>query len=127
MKGEYYTFTDEDLPRYAGSEHVFGVGNVVTGQGNIRVSLIHSQKVTKHLLENYLNRLNADGAPMRSAAEARGAGEAQAVLEKVQTLPASSASEVDAIERRIRDRQERAGYTGDYDSWIKKVTPPDLE
>lgn len=126
-KGEYYTFTDEDLPRYAGSEHVFGVGNVVTGQGNIRVSLIHSQKVTKHLVENYLNRLNADGTPMQSSAEARGAGEARAVLEKVKALEALSPAEVEAIERRIREQQERTGYTGDYDSWIAKVTPPDLE
>ena len=127
MKGEYYTFTDEDLPRYAGSERVFGVGNVVTGQGNIRVSLIHSQKVTKHLVENYLKRLNADGTPMRSSAEARGAGEAQAVLQKVESLPALAPKDVDELEKRIREQQKRAGYTGDYDSWIAKVTPPDLE
>src|SRR6202171_912063 len=54
MKGEYYTFTDEDLPRYSGADRVFGVGNVVTGQGNIRVSLVHSQKVTKQLIDEYL-------------------------------------------------------------------------
>src|SRR5580658_9005324 len=54
MKGEYYTFSGDDLPRYAASDHVFGVGNVVTGQGNIRVSLVHSQKVTNRLIENYL-------------------------------------------------------------------------
>ncbi len=50
MKGEYYTFTDEELPCYSGIERVYGVGNVVTGQGNIRVSLVHSQKVTAHLI-----------------------------------------------------------------------------
>ena len=126
-KGEYYTFTDENLPRYAASGHVFGVGNVVTGQGNIRVSLVHSQRVTKHLVENYLNRLNADGSAMRSAAEAKGAGEAQAVMEKVQTLPSLSTTEVEALEQRIRERQACVGYDGHYDSWIAKVTPPDLE
>ena len=126
-KGEYYTFTDENLPRYAASGHVFGVGNVVTGQGNIRVSLVHSQRVTKHLVENYLNRLNADGSAIRSAAEAKGAGEAQAVMEKVQTLPALSTTEVEALEQRIRERQACVGYDGHYDSWIAKVTPPDLE
>ena len=31
------------------------------------------------------------------------------------------------FERRVREIQERVGYTGDYDSWIAKVTPPDLE
>src|SRR5579871_3722675 len=35
MKGEYYTFSDEGMPRYATNDRVFGVGNVVTGQGNI--------------------------------------------------------------------------------------------
>ena len=55
MKGEYYTFTDEDLPRYSGADRVFGVGNVVTGQGNIRVSLIHSQKVTKQLVDDFMS------------------------------------------------------------------------
>src|ERR1700680_516576 len=50
-KGEYYTFQGEELPRYTGCERVFGVGNVVTGQGNIRVSLVHSQNVTHPLIE----------------------------------------------------------------------------
>ena len=127
IQGEYYTFSDEDLPRYAGSEQVFGVGNVVTGQGNIRVSLIHSQKVTKHLVENYLSGFKAEGASLGRPAEARGAGEAQAVMEKVRALPALAPSEVDRIKRQIRQEQERVGYTGDYDSWIAQVTPPDLE
>jgi ferredoxin--NADP+ reductase len=129
MKGEYYTFTDEDLPRYTGCDRVFGVGNVVTGQGNIRVSLVHSQKVSTHLIENYIGVGNGDGDSSASyvSAEARAAGQAQAVEEGVRALPALSEQEVAAIEQRIRARQERVGYTSDYDSWIAKVTPPDLE
>jgi ferredoxin/flavodoxin---NADP+ reductase len=127
MKGEYYSFTDEELPRYAGRERVFGVGNVVTGQGNIRVSLIHSQKVTKHIVESYVSPFLPNGASIRKSAEARGASEAQAVLEKIQALPVLSPSQIDAIEQRIRQTQDRAGYTGDYDSWIRQTTPPDLE
>src|SRR5260370_996087 len=38
-RGEYYTFYNEVLPRYTRGHRVFGVGNVVTGQGNIRGSL----------------------------------------------------------------------------------------
>jgi NADPH-dependent glutamate synthase beta subunit-like oxidoreductase len=101
MKGEYYAFTDEAMAQYSGSDHVFGVGNVVTGQGNIRASLLHSQEVTARLIK--------------------------AVEERVEALPALSESQVAALEQRIRAQQERVGYTGDYDSWIAKVTPPDLE
>jgi len=61
MKGEYYTFTGEGLPQYLDCDRVFGVGNVVTGRGNIRASLVHSQKVTTQLVENYMGVGNAGG------------------------------------------------------------------
>ena len=129
MKGEYYTFSDEDLPRYLGAERVFGVGNVITGEGNIHVSLVHSQKVTKHLVDNYLGADDRDGevAVSWAPAEARAAGHARAVEEKLKALPALSREQIKTLEQRIRARQARVGYTSDYDSWIAKVTPPDLE
>ena len=129
MKGECYTFTNEALPQYLGCDRVFGVGNVVTGRGNIRTSLIHSQKVTTQLIENYIGVGNASGdfSALYASAEARAAGQAKTVEEHVQTLPILSESAVSTIEQRIRTLQERVGYTSDYDSWIAKVTPPDLE
>jgi NADPH-dependent glutamate synthase beta subunit-like oxidoreductase len=129
MKGEYYTFSGEDLPRYSGCEHVFGVGNVVTGQGNIRVSLIHSQRVTNHLIENYIGIGDSKGdlSALYEAAEAQAAGQAEAVERAVRSAPALSSEKLADIKKRIRMLQDRAGYTSDYDSWIANVTPADLE
>jgi ferredoxin/flavodoxin---NADP+ reductase len=131
MKGEYYTFSDEDLPRYSGADRVFGVGNVVTGQGNIRVSLVHSQKVTKQLVDDFLRAGDDRATPTAStsfaSAETRAAGQAQAVEQSVEALSSLTQEQIAAIERRVRARQEQVGYTSDYDSWIAKVTPPDLE
>ena len=61
MKGEYYTFSDAEVPCYTGSKNVFGVGNVVTGQGNIRVSLVHSKKVTSQLIADYMGVGDGNG------------------------------------------------------------------
>ncbi len=97
MSGEYYTFGGEDFPQYSECERVFGVGNVVTGQGNIRVSLIHSRDVTSRL-----------------------------VKERIATRPPLPESRIASIEQRIRALHERLGYT-DYDTWIARETPPDLE
>lgn len=129
MSGEYYTFTDEDMPRYTGCDRVYGVGNVVTGQGNIRVSLLHSQSVTTRLIETYMGIGNRDGplSGMYEAAESQVAGQTKVIEEKLDCLPALSESQIAAIEHRIHSLQERAGYTSDYDSWIAQVTPPDLE
>ena len=129
MRGEYYTFTDEDLPQYSGCDHVFGVGNVVTGQGNIRVSLIHSRDVTTRLIENYLG-LQSGGSNLSegvASAEGLGAAQAIAVEKRIEALPPLSASAVAGIEQRIRACQQRVGYTSDYDTWIARETPPDLE
>lgn len=128
MKGEYYTFSGEEIPRYTGCDRVFGVGNVVTGQGNIRVSLVHSQKVTMHLIENYLDVGSSDGnlAPFYEAAEAKAAAQTESMIGKIMELPTLSREQIAAIDSRVAERQKAIGYA-DYDSWIAKVTPTDLE
>jgi ferredoxin/flavodoxin---NADP+ reductase len=130
MKGEYYAFTEgEDFPRYSAAERVYGVGNVVTGQGNIRVSLVHSQQVTNHLIENYMGI--GDGEPdivrLQAPAEERAAAQAEGVIERLESLPPLPPEKITAVERRVRLLQEKAGCSCDYDAWIAKVTPPDLE
>ena len=81
MKGEYYTFTGGDLPRYAGSDHVYGVGNVVTGKGNIRVSLVHSQEATTRLVEKLRRRWRGPQGVFlaNSTRQARRARQAEAI------------------------------------------------
>jgi len=32
-----------------------------------------------------------------------------------------------AVTRQVHALQQKVGFTSDYDSWIAKVTPPDLE
>jgi len=88
MKSEYYDFNHEALLQYGESDHVFGVGNVVTGQGNIRSSLLHSREVTTKLIENYIGVADEGPAPTRfyAGAEARGTAQAQAVRDQVQVM-----------------------------------------
>ena len=128
-QGEYYTFKGEVLPQYSGSDYVFGVGNVVSGQGNIRVSQVHSQAVTTRIVETYIGVGNgtADLSGWYEAAEARGAAQAVALQKRVEALPGLSETELAALEQRIRGLQHRAGYRNGYDAWIAAETPPDLE
>jgi ferredoxin/flavodoxin---NADP+ reductase len=125
MNGEYYDFNNESLPRYGRSDHVFGVGNVVTGQGNIRSSLLHSQELTTNLIENYIGVADEGTASawFYTGAEARGTAQAQAVRDRVQVMRGLSYHEIATLEERIRVLQERVGYSGDYDFWIASVTP----
>jgi len=111
-KGENYNFKDWDLGIYGGAEGVFGVGNVVTGQGNIRKSLMHSKLVANYLTENYF-------------AGALGAGGAEVVTEHIRRKEPLDAAQLQTLRARVKELQNRAGYDGDYQAWIQKVLPPD--
>jgi ferredoxin--NADP+ reductase len=104
-KGETYTFSDWDLGVYAGADGVFGVGNVVTGQGNIRASLMHSRTVTNYLAEHYF-------------ASAAGAATAEAVTEHLSRKDPLSAEAADGLIARAKDLQAKVGYTG-FKGWIE--------
>ena len=112
MQGEVFAFKDWDLGVYDEEHGVFGVGNVVTGQGNIRASLLHAQKVTEYLKENYF----------AGALGAAGAETVQQHLEKKEQLPAGK---IEDLLGRVRKLQKNAGHDGDYAAWIQKVAPPE--
>jgi len=46
------------------------------------------------------------------------------VAERVAEMAVAAETEV---ERQVLALQQKAGFTSDYDAWIAKVTPPDLE
>src|SRR5215831_4519212 len=126
MNGEYYTFSGKDVPRYTAMGCVFGVGNVVTGQGNIRVSLVHSQKVTKRVVE-CMKTDDKNAAAGAGNAEQQVASDMDAIGKQIEVIPQLSDEQMAAVEREVHALQQNAGYTSDYDSWIAKVTPSDLE
>jgi ferredoxin/flavodoxin---NADP+ reductase len=126
MNGEYYTFAGKDVPRYTAMERVFGVGNVVTGQGNIRVSLVHSQKVTKRVVDS-MKGDDGNAAAGAGGAEKQVASAIGAIGKQIEVIPELSDEQMAVVERQVHVLQQKAGFTSDYDSWIAKVTPPDLE
>ena len=126
MNGEYYTFAGKDIPRYTAMDRVFGVGNVVTGQGNIRVSLVHSQKVTKRVVD-CMNSGEGNAAAGSASAEKQVAGAMDAIERQIEVIPPLSGDQMATLEKQVHALQQKVGFTSDYDTWIAKVTPPDLE
>jgi hypothetical protein len=126
MSGEYYAFAGKDVPRYTPMDRVFGVGNVVTGQGNIRVSLVHSQKVTKRVID-CMEGADGNAAAGAGSAQQQVANAVDAIGKQIELIPQLSDNQMAEVERQVHALQQKAGFTSDYDSWIAKVTPPDLE
>ena len=128
LKGEFYDFADWDLGIPRDVKNTFGVGNVVTGQGNIAISRKHSKRVSDAVVARYLGvgdaPLNEPGGVMKQA-EAQGAEAAAAVQAHIEKLPKLDLAKLAKVAEHVEGRQRSVGYDGNLDAWIAKHTPPD--
>ena len=86
MEWSTYDIKNEETGEVNGLDNVFGVGNAITGKGNIRVSRIHAREVAVYVADNRLPESGVD---------------------------------VDTVRTKVHSLQEKAGYKGDYPSWVK--------
>jgi NADPH-dependent glutamate synthase beta subunit-like oxidoreductase len=129
MQGDYYVFKDRETGEYAALPGVFAIGNVITGQGNIRASLVHGQRVSREVVETYLGvgdsrALSPSG---RFIMVDRASAMAEQVVTRLRGQEKLAPERVAQIFGRVRALQKRVGYDGDYKKWIAEHTPPDFE
>jgi len=93
VKGVLYEFDSEERGALRGVNGVFGLGNVLTGKGNIRDSRINASAVAKRIIDEAL---------------------AGAKLPPEQIAP---------ILERVKRRWDEIGYAGDYRAWIEAHRP----
>ena len=89
-----FTIEDYDTGKLRGLESVFALGNAVTGRGNIKASRDHGRQVVRHLIDNVLK--GKEGM---------------------------SEEDISAVLARIKMWQRKAGFDGDYASWVEKNKP----
>jgi NADPH-dependent glutamate synthase beta subunit-like oxidoreductase len=130
MKGELYAFTDWDLGRLADYPNVFSVGNIVTGKGNIVASRKHAAHVAEEVIARFLG-LDGEGHDGEEALLERtsehAAAAAEAVADELRRQDPIDPEALESIRKRVAERQAAVGYTGDLQSWLARVTPPDMQ
>jgi ferredoxin--NADP+ reductase len=130
MNGTFYDYANWETGAYAPVPGVFGVGNVVTGRGNIKASEHHAKDVAHWLVEHYLGVQDDDAARsvdgLAAGAQARAEAAAASVAAHLARQPVLPAAQADALLARVRARQSEVGFES-YASWMASVTPPDAE
>jgi len=114
MKGELVDYADWDTGRVQGFDHVFGLGNVLTGKGNIKESRKSSSAVTAQVMRT----LGLGGEHSLDPAHAAAREAAEVVIADVIARPALSSEALAQIEQRVTELWAKSGYAGDYASWI---------
>ena len=127
QKGEVYTYADQKIGLLMdGPTAVFAAGNVLTGKGNIKDSLESGTEIGIHVAEAYLG-LSGEALKLGDSARAAASSDAQRIATAMTARPPLGADAIEALLRRVRQRQKAVGYEGNYREWIAKVTPADLQ
>jgi ferredoxin--NADP+ reductase len=125
MKGELFKFTDWDLGRLDAFPHVFSVGNVVTGKGNVAASRKHASHIAQDALEVFLGLGDEDDDhdTLLNAASERARETALEIARGLDNTEPPGPEVIAKILAQVRKRQQAVGYTGDLAAWLEKVAP----
>jgi ferredoxin/flavodoxin---NADP+ reductase len=121
-RGELYDFADATTGEVRGLHGVFGLGNVLTGQGNIKDSRENAHEITERALMDYLG-LSED----RLLGELPGAKERRerihALLDHAVRAPKATPAQLHTFISRVLARWGEVDYPGDYPTWIAQHQP----
>ena len=118
--------------RVEGFDNVFAVGNVATGRGNILESRKHGRMVTGRIIDEHLEPAGTD--PMADkyeelfrTIESDVDTKLGSIEETLVQSPVHSDEEINFILEKTKKLQERVGYNGNYQQWVKQHRPVRLE
>jgi NADPH-dependent glutamate synthase beta subunit-like oxidoreductase len=120
MEGELYRWRDKETGELA--DGVYGLGNVLTGKGNIKESRSSARKVTERVVADYLGVGDEDHtSEMKDVLHGASRNETNPVVDNA--LAGARKLTPEGIQRlyeRVQQRWAQVGYEGDYRSWIER-------
>lgn len=124
-KGDLYEFDSPVTGALIGVDRVWGLGNVLTGKGNIRDSRTNASVVAERIIETLLGvpeveqSVDEMSAALHEEFRARARGVMQQALDSAELPPESVARIFDWV----KARWVEVGYGGDYRAWIEDHRP----
>ena len=94
---------------------VFGLGNVLTGKGNIRDSRDNSQHISRQVLASYSNEQDQAGEARDQIRE-----QARTLSEAAKASQPLSPDQLREIAKLVELRWKAAGYRGDYRAYVAR-------
>lgn len=126
-QGQTYQIEDEVFCRIKDHDHVFALGNAVTGRGNIKESMVHGREITQNIIEGYL--ADAEEAAVnekKAEIEARISQAISTIADEVRSNPIS-AENYSSAQQLIGSFHQKTSYHGDFLKWAEEKRPTRLE
>ena len=122
-RGAVYDVDDEKTGRLRGYEHVFALGNAVTGRGNIKESRDHSKMVSAYVVDDFFAWKEEYLQQLTRLSEENLAERLQHIAAELNRERMLSAEQATSLLEKIRDRQKQVGYSGNFRQWIAQHLP----
>jgi ferredoxin--NADP+ reductase len=123
MRGELYDYANMTTGQLRDLPGVYGLGNVLTGQGNIRDSRASARDVSQHVLAGYLGIGDDASAELSESMHADRRQVAERTIEHVLQRPKPPPEQTRAFLARVFERWREVGYAGNYRAWIDAHRP----
>ncbi len=127
VDGQVFKISNFKTCRVDGFDHVFALGNAVTGRGNINESMKHGREISLEVMDHQLDWLEEDFKTSLREAENHIDEEVGRIIEMIEKRKPMPEEVIGSIDDRIKELQEKAGYNGDFADWVKQNLPRRLE
>ena len=125
--GDLLAIEDQSTGRLRGFDNVFAIGNAVTGRGNIKESVSHSRETITRILDTRDWERQISYEDWINQEEIQSAEAIQKISRELGKKKTLDKAEINHLLSRVAQLQEKAGYDGHYDKWIKAHLPVRLE
>jgi ferredoxin/flavodoxin---NADP+ reductase len=122
-RGELYDYADWNTGALRGLQGVYGLGNVLTGKGNIKDSRDNAREISARTFESYLGIAPDGSEPSYDALHEQRHAAAERAIDDAMRVPLATPAQIRTILERVQSRWREVGYDGDYKAWIAAHPP----
>ncbi len=126
-EGERFKIANWETGQLDGFDHVFALGNAVTGKGNIKESLTHGRQVAIHVANSYLDWPEEFYRSYHAGVEMKADAQVESIFEAIKTQKMLNITGVREIMAQVEQVQQSVGYAGSYVDWANRYRPIRLE
>ena len=103
--------------RIKGYDHVFAIGNAVTGRGNIKESRIHGKESVDRIFDQHLDPKKAQFQTILRTLETKVNEQIGEISSQLNSRKILTEEDIISIDQKIDELQDNVGYDGNYMAW----------
>lgn len=127
VKNDLLSTTGVGGCKILGYDHVFALGNAVTGRGNIKESRDHGRESANRIIENHLDPKLAQFEADLRVLESKVDKQVDEISKSIESRKSISNEAMTLINSKITELQKSVGYEEDYLDWKSKMLWERLE